>query len=63
MTLNELTKWYFDTIAPNKLRIQTLEVMTLDIYAHSFAEAQAKAMENTADTIGRAVGDAMGTLM
>jgi hypothetical protein len=26
MTLNELTKWYFDTIAPNKLRIQTLEV-------------------------------------
>jgi len=27
--------------------------MTLDIYAHSFAEAQAEAMENTADTIGR----------
>jgi hypothetical protein len=25
MTLNELTKWYFDTIAPNKLRAHTLE--------------------------------------
>jgi integrase len=37
--------------------------MTLDIYAHSFAEARAEAMVNTADTIGRAAGGALGALL
>jgi len=37
--------------------------MTLDIYSHSFAEARAAAMDNTADVIGKAVDGAIGTIL